>query len=101
LLVHIGGPSSNQATSLESQMIHMIQELFGQTLTGGNRAEPIFLACCRPRGISARRRAGSCAKLRWCLDGTVPFDAAIGDAANADAAPKFIDQSACKYPFRA
>jgi len=32
LLVHIGDPSSNQATSLESQMIHMIQELFGQTL---------------------------------------------------------------------
>jgi hypothetical protein len=33
LLVHIGGPSSNQATTLESQMIHMIQELFGQTLS--------------------------------------------------------------------
>jgi hypothetical protein len=33
LLVHIGDPSSNQATTLESQMIHMIQELFGQTLT--------------------------------------------------------------------
>jgi hypothetical protein len=32
LLVHIGGPSSNQATILESQMIHMIQELSGQTL---------------------------------------------------------------------
>jgi hypothetical protein len=32
LLVHIGDPSSNQATSLESQVIHMIQELFGQTL---------------------------------------------------------------------
>src|ERR1700680_2938205 len=31
-LVHIGDPSSNQATILESQMIHMIQELFGQTL---------------------------------------------------------------------
>src|SRR6202790_2956155 len=31
-LVHIGDPSSNQATTLESQMIHMIQELFGQTL---------------------------------------------------------------------
>jgi hypothetical protein len=31
LLVHIGDPSSNQATTLESQMIHMIQELFGQT----------------------------------------------------------------------
>src|SRR3984957_5634880 len=31
LLVHIGDPSSNQATSLESQVIHMIQELFGQT----------------------------------------------------------------------
>src|SRR6266478_3704363 len=27
LLVHIGDPSSNQATTLESQMIHMIQEL--------------------------------------------------------------------------
>jgi hypothetical protein len=32
LLVHIGDPSSNQATTLESQVIHMIQELFGQTL---------------------------------------------------------------------
>src|ERR1700675_4123867 len=32
LLVHIGDPSSNQATTLESHMIHMIQELFGQTL---------------------------------------------------------------------
>src|SRR3984893_14768638 len=31
-LVHIGDPSSNQATTLESQLIHMIQELFGQTL---------------------------------------------------------------------
>src|SRR3984893_13768265 len=35
LLVHIGDPSSNQATSLESQMIHMIQELFRQTLRAG------------------------------------------------------------------
>jgi hypothetical protein len=34
LLVHIGDPSSNQATTLESQMIHIIQELFGQTLSG-------------------------------------------------------------------
>jgi len=34
LLVHIGDPSSNQATTFESQAIHMIQELFGQTLTG-------------------------------------------------------------------
>jgi hypothetical protein len=32
LLVHIGDPSSNQATTLESQMIHMIQVLSGQTL---------------------------------------------------------------------
>jgi hypothetical protein len=32
LLVHIGDLSSNQATTLESHMIHMIQELFGQTL---------------------------------------------------------------------
>jgi hypothetical protein len=30
--VHIGGPSSNQATSLESQMIHLIQLLPGRTL---------------------------------------------------------------------
>ena len=37
LLVHIGDPSSNQATTLESQMIHMIQELFGQT----PKTEPI------------------------------------------------------------
>jgi hypothetical protein len=33
LLVHIGDPSSNQATTLESQIILMIQELFGQTLS--------------------------------------------------------------------
>jgi hypothetical protein len=39
LLVHIGGPSSNQATTLESQMIHMIQELFGQTLSSRKRRE--------------------------------------------------------------
>jgi hypothetical protein len=32
LLVHIGDPSSNQATTLASQMIHTIQELSGQTL---------------------------------------------------------------------
>jgi hypothetical protein len=37
LFVHIGDPSSNQATTLESQMIHMIQELFGQTV----RASPL------------------------------------------------------------
>jgi hypothetical protein len=30
--VHIGGPSSNQAVSLESQMIHPIQLLPGRTL---------------------------------------------------------------------
>jgi hypothetical protein len=33
LLVHIGDPSPNQATTLESQKIRMIQQLFGQTLT--------------------------------------------------------------------
>jgi hypothetical protein len=36
LLVHIGDPSSNQATTFESQAIHMIQELFGQTLRPRN-----------------------------------------------------------------
>jgi hypothetical protein len=35
LLVHIGDLSSNQATTLESQVIHMNQELFGQTLRKG------------------------------------------------------------------
>jgi hypothetical protein len=39
LLVHIGDPSSNQATTLESQMIHMIQELFGQTLSADQFAK--------------------------------------------------------------
>src|SRR5208283_5774359 len=34
--VHIGGPSSNQATSLESQMIHPIQLLPGRTLRDGS-----------------------------------------------------------------
>jgi hypothetical protein len=38
LLVHIGDPFSNQATTLESQMIHMIQELFGRTLTTSSAA---------------------------------------------------------------
>jgi hypothetical protein len=47
LLVHIGDPSSNQATTLASQMIHTIQELSGQTLrftpliTPTNRAYPV------------------------------------------------------------
>src|SRR3974390_2275858 len=31
--VHIGDPSSNQATKLESQMIHWIQLVLGQTLS--------------------------------------------------------------------
>jgi hypothetical protein len=35
LLVHIGDPSSNQATTLASQTIHTIQELSGQTLSEG------------------------------------------------------------------
>src|SRR5258707_1806623 len=45
LLVHIGDPSSNQATTLESQMIHMIQELSGRTLRAlkvSNRTEAVI-----------------------------------------------------------
>src|SRR3979411_3167549 len=38
LLVHIGDPSTNQATTLESQVIHMIQVLSGQTLRGKRSA---------------------------------------------------------------
>jgi hypothetical protein len=45
LLVHIGDPSSNQATSLESQMIHMIQELFGQTLRPNYDISLVKVAC--------------------------------------------------------
>jgi len=47
LLAHIGDPFSNQATTLESQIIHMIQELFGQTLrerqstAQGQRTNPL------------------------------------------------------------
>jgi hypothetical protein len=37
-VVHIGGPSSNQAASLESQPIHQIQLLFGRTLRSLQRA---------------------------------------------------------------
>jgi hypothetical protein len=43
LFVHIGGPSSNQATTLESQMIHMVQELFGQTLRQVSGSSPLML----------------------------------------------------------
>src|SRR5580693_1169076 len=43
-----GDPFSNQATTLESQMIHLIQELFGQTLT----AIPTISGCA----YSLRRR---------------------------------------------
>jgi hypothetical protein len=35
VLVHIGNSSSNRAATLESQVIRMIQELFGQTLKDG------------------------------------------------------------------
>jgi hypothetical protein len=46
LLVHIGDPSSNQATTLESQMIHMIQELFGQTLRSSPPQNVYLLPQC-------------------------------------------------------
>jgi hypothetical protein len=36
-VVHIGGPSSNQAASLESQQIQQIQLLFGRTLSAAGR----------------------------------------------------------------
>jgi hypothetical protein len=37
--VHIGGPSSNQAASLESQMVHPIQLLPGRTLMTQGRTQ--------------------------------------------------------------
>jgi hypothetical protein len=49
-VVHIGGPSSNQAASLESQPIHQIQLLFGRTLSN-NAAERAL------RGIALGRKA--------------------------------------------
>src|SRR6201987_1373229 len=39
--VHIGDPSSNQATTLESQMIHWIQFVFGRTLSVQSPREPL------------------------------------------------------------
>src|SRR6266849_10032871 len=54
-LVHIGDPSSNQATTLESQVIHMIQELFGQKLRemqqGGSR---LYLATSKREAFARR-----------------------------------------------
>ncbi|PZR92830.1 MAG: hypothetical protein DLM68_01675, partial [Hyphomicrobiales bacterium] len=40
--VHMGDPLSNQATPLESQVIHRIQYLSGQTLSG---IGPVAIGC--------------------------------------------------------
>jgi hypothetical protein len=56
LLVHIGDPSSNQATTLESQMIHMIQELFGQTVREARRCALDSRAAMLP--VDPGRRTG-------------------------------------------
>src|SRR3984893_9081323 len=58
LLVHIGDPSSNQATTLESQVIHMIQELFGQTLRGQGLSNEVQVhhRCKRTDRSGFRRR---------------------------------------------
>src|SRR5712675_826530 len=56
-LVHIGDPSSNQATILESQMIHMIQELFGQTLR-----QRLILRCRRSGQVARGQGHGTCAR---------------------------------------
>src|SRR6266446_2393682 len=53
LLVHISGPSSNQATTVESQVIHMIQVLFGQTLREINHLKALTSA----RGCPAKIRS--------------------------------------------
>src|SRR6201998_3122619 len=46
--VHIGDPSSNQATTIESQMIHWIQFVLGRTLiTKGDRQRLLQM---RPSG---------------------------------------------------
>jgi hypothetical protein len=50
LLVHIGDPSSNQATTLESQVIHMIQELFGQTLRAVLRDGHVMVPALKAKG---------------------------------------------------
>src|ERR1700731_1952954 len=60
LLVHIGDPSPNQATTLESQMIHMIQEPSGQTLT------TMSLSSARKSGASCELRAPSSRRKRSC-----------------------------------
>src|SRR5882762_2184212 len=64
LLVHIGDPSSNQATTLESQMIHMIQELFGQTLRDKSAAK---IKANRSGGMVYLRRGDPINRLAFSL----------------------------------
>jgi hypothetical protein len=60
-------PSSNQAATLESQMIHLIQELFGQTLIGKyiDGMEPRYYKGPKPRlGDLSYTQAVMCPHLR-------------------------------------
>jgi hypothetical protein len=51
-----GDPFSNQATTLESQMIHLIQELFGQTLRSGKRLDDYLIQPPSNRAAAPRAR---------------------------------------------
>jgi hypothetical protein len=68
LLVHIGDPSSNQATTLESQMTHTIQELFGQTLSKFPQADHLLSADTLNRYVHSPNFAPSPDHLRALWD---------------------------------
>src|ERR1700747_479152 len=44
--VHIGDPSSNQGTTLESTMLHWIQVVFGRTLKECAVLDRLLVSCC-------------------------------------------------------
>jgi hypothetical protein len=54
--VHIGGPSSNQATSNESQMIHPIQLLPGRTLSVSDDGDGLLSEPVEEQAYAARVR---------------------------------------------
>src|SRR6266404_9060247 len=91
LLVHISGPSSNQATTVESQVIHMIQVLFGQTLRYS-----IQHTDSDARVISCPRFAAACPRLVPPF-ASIPVRRARG--ITADCEPAALSDFRCHHRF--
>jgi hypothetical protein len=79
LLVHIGDPSSNQATTLESQVIHMIQELFGQTLRTISIASTVTNDCNAEQKRSDRTRSALAGELKFTMMSPMPVSKTTSD----------------------